>query len=303
MRLRTAGRHCAKGRRGPALARAVALAGLAAVSVPLNAAATPARVVSINLCTDQLALMLARPGQLVSVSRLAGDPALSNLPEEAKSLPANDGRAEEIVALSPDIVLAGSFSSRATVGLLARLGVRVEEFTPASSFAGIRADIMRMGDLLGQRARAEELVRVFDARLADLGADADPADRRPVAVVYHTGNGTDGRGSLSDEILAAAGWRNLADDLGLGMYGVLPLEVLVERRPDLVLVGEAEADWSTPVQPNVRHPAILAVTGGGDRLMVLPDRVTLCGTPFVADAVARLVGERHRLAASGEGAR
>ena len=160
-----------------------------------------------------------------------------------------------------------------------------------------------MGDLLGQRARAEELVRVFDARLADLGADADPADRRPVAVVYHTGNGTDGRGSLSDEILAAAGWRNLADDLGLGMYGVLPLEVLVEKRPDLVLVGEAEADWSTPVQPNVRHPAILAVTVGGDRLMVLPDRVTLCGTPFVADAVARLVGERHRLAASGEGAR
>jgi iron complex transport system substrate-binding protein len=34
----------------------------------------PRRVVSINLCTDQLAMMLAAPGQLVSVSDLAADP-------------------------------------------------------------------------------------------------------------------------------------------------------------------------------------------------------------------------------------
>ena len=49
---------------------ALALAGCLASAVPAFADA-PARVVSMNLCTDQLAMMLAAPGQLVSVSHLA----------------------------------------------------------------------------------------------------------------------------------------------------------------------------------------------------------------------------------------
>jgi iron complex transport system substrate-binding protein len=39
------------------------------------AADAPARVVSVNLCTDQLAMLIAAPGQLQSVSWLAADPS------------------------------------------------------------------------------------------------------------------------------------------------------------------------------------------------------------------------------------
>ena len=45
----------------------------------------PRRVVSINLCTDQLAMMLAAPGQLVSVSQLAGDPHSSAMAEAGEA--------------------------------------------------------------------------------------------------------------------------------------------------------------------------------------------------------------------------
>lgn len=256
----------------------------------------PGRVVSINLCTDQQAMAIAAPGQLASVSRLSRDPSLSNMADAAAILPVNDGRAEEIVSLAPDLVLAGSFTSRATVGMLRRLGMRVEEFPPANSFGDIRENLTRMGELLGRTERADELVREFDTRLAALESDGSETAPKPIAVVYHIGNGTDGRGTLVDEILTAAGWDNLAARLGLGSYGALPLETLVAGRPDLVLVGGAEASWSTEALPNARHPAIMAATDNGDRLMVLPDRSTICGTPFVVDAVARLVEERHRQA-------
>ena len=54
---------------------ALAAAGLAlAVATSLRADA-PARVVSMNLCTDQLALMLSREGQLISVSDNRAGPA------------------------------------------------------------------------------------------------------------------------------------------------------------------------------------------------------------------------------------
>lgn len=276
-----------------------ALLSLVVLSGPLAAAAAPQRVVSINLCTDQLAMEVAGPGQLVSVSRLARDPALSNLADVAAALPVNDGRAEEIVPLSPDLVLAGQFTARATVALLRRLGWHVEGVAPAQSFADIRADLLRMGTLLGQPDRAAQLVAAFDARLATLGATAS-AGRRPTAVVYHIGDRAEGSGTLADQILVTAGWRNLAADLGILGNGPLPLEILVSSKPDLVLVGSAEASWSTAAHPNARHPALLAAVGGVDRLHVIPDRTTVCGTPAVVEAIEWLVEQRHRLAWDGK---
>ncbi|WP_354002086.1 hypothetical protein [Pseudotabrizicola sediminis] len=59
-------------------------------------AASPQRVVSINLCTDQLAMLLAEPGQLISVSFLAQDPRSSVMVDEALACPANRALAEEV---------------------------------------------------------------------------------------------------------------------------------------------------------------------------------------------------------------
>ena len=75
----------------------------------------PARVVSMNLCTDQLAMLLAAPGQLISVSHLASDPMASTMVAEAQAYPVNRGGAEQILLMEPDLVLAGSYTSLASV--------------------------------------------------------------------------------------------------------------------------------------------------------------------------------------------
>ena len=64
----------------------------------------PGRVVSLNVCTDQLALLLGAPGQLVSVSRLAHDPRSSAMAREAASFPANHAHAEEIALLDISVI-------------------------------------------------------------------------------------------------------------------------------------------------------------------------------------------------------
>lgn len=84
----------------------------------------PQRVLSMNLCTDQLAMLLAAPGQLISVSYLAQDPRASVMAEEAMTYDVNHGLAEEIFLLQPDLVLAGSFTTPATTALLRRLASR-----------------------------------------------------------------------------------------------------------------------------------------------------------------------------------
>lgn len=286
-----------RSRRGRSPVAALVAAVAVVVAVAATAAAEPPkRVVSINLCTDQLALALAAPGQVAAVSRLSLDPNLSDVVEVARDLVVTDGTAEEIVPLAPDLVLAGAHTSRATVSILRRLGHRVEEFAPPRNFADIRASLFRMGELLDQRERAAALVAAFDRAVGELRASA-PAESAPLAVVYHVGQRAEGRGTIAHDILVAAGWRNLAAELGIEETGALPLEVVLMHRPDVVLVGAAEADWLTPSQPNLGHPAVRSAFAEGTHIAVMPDRWIVCGNTSVTEVVRRLVYERRRLAA------
>ena len=181
------------------------LATIVALAVPAQAA-PPARVVSINLCTDQLAMLLARPGQLVAVSRVAADPVASAVWREAAAYPAVPADAEAIHRLAPDLVLAGAYDPPATLALARRLGLRVETFGLDASFADIRASVTRMGALLGNAAGAAALLAAMDQELAAPPAAAP----RPRAALYYANGYTSGAGTLEDEVLTLAGYTNIA---------------------------------------------------------------------------------------------
>ena len=244
----------------------------------------PRRVVSMNVCTDQLAMLLAGEGQLHSVSRLAGDPAVSVLADEAGRYVANHGLGEEIFLMRPDLIVAGTFTTRATIDMLRRLGFRVEEFAPAGTFEGVRANIRRMGELLGRQQRADELIAELDAGLAELAREPAP----PLSVAIYSANSyTSGEGSLSNAVIGAAGLQSIADRLGIVGVRRLPLEQLVLADPDLVVLGERPYDRPALAQENFRHPAFRAIASK-DRLVHIPDRYWICGAPFTLEA-ARLL--------------
>ncbi len=238
------------------------------------AAAAPRRVVSINLCTDQLAMLLAAPGQLVSVSFLAADPMTSSMAEMAAGLPANRGRAEDVFLLRPDLVLAGDWTTPATVAMLDRLGVPVVRFPVVTDFDGVRDALRRMGAALGREAAAAEAIAAFDAGLAEVRA----APRGQSAILYQPDGWTGGAGSLSAAILAAAGYATGGDG------GRMSLEELILAQPDLLVLaarypGQSRAEAILD-HPAVRHLAEWRRSG--------PDWV--CGTPHLLRAVRALAG-------------
>ena len=261
---------------------------LVALAMPTGAA--PRRVVSINLCTDQLALAVAAPGQLVSVSELARDPALSAMASRAAAIPSNRGRAEEVLALRPDLVLASSLGDAATVRLLQRLGVSVALFDPAEDLEGIRDALYRMGTLLGRAPEAQARVRAFDR---DIAPSLHPRGPRPLAAIYQANGYTTGPDSLAGRILDAAGFRNLAGELGMQSGGTLALEQLVAGRPDLLVLGPRYPGASRSEEV-LAHPALRDL---GARRLEIPDRAWLCGTPAVAEALRALASARQRMIA------
>lgn len=276
-------------RPGPALL----MAGLLALPVPgiARAEAAPGRVVSMNLCTDQLAMLLAAPGQLISVSELASDPRSSVMVDQARGYAMNHAQAEEIYLMKPDLVLAGTFTSTATVSMLRRLGIPVATFPPAYGLADVRLGMLEMGRALRRDAQAAEMVATFDAGLAALQTGA-PA--RLTAVTYAANGYTPGSHSLSGEIIRAAGFRHLADDLGLQGGGVLPLELLVLAQPDLVITGEPYPGGSR-AEEILHHPALAALRA--DQTAV-EDRDWVCGLPSLIPAIGALAATRAGLEAA-----
>lgn len=254
---------------------------------PAFANELPARVVSINVCTDQLAMLLADDGQLQSVSYLSRDPLLSAMSAQAKQLPINHGQAEEVFLMKPDLVLAGTFSSRATVGLLRDLGVRVEEFAPARSFDDIAAHMKRMGELLGREKEAETQIAAMNAALADI---AKPSHRQTVAL-YYANSYTAGRGTLIDEAIRLAGLDNLANKAGIRGSAMLPLEMLVMERPDILVRGSRGRPPALAFE-NFEHPA-MRLLERESKVVTLNDNLTVCGGPFSVEAVAKLAEAAH----------
>lgn len=276
------------------------LVGLAFMSLaptlPAGAAKAPARVVSMNLCTDQLAMLLAAPGQLFSVSHLAADPVSSALAGEAARYRLNIGLAEEVFLMKPDLVLDGTFSTSPTASMLQRLGIRVEKFAPEASFDDVAGNILRMGRLLGQEERAQEMVATLEKGLDDLASSAVPG---LTVATYASNSYTTGKGSLSEAVIEAAGLTNLGSKLGIRGAGRLPLEILVLSLPDIVTNDTPTYEAPALAQENFVHPAYRAVLERAQTAPV-PASNWICGGPFNLVAAAILQNAAKAAVQSGK---
>lgn len=253
------------------------------------ASAAPQRVVSANLCTDQLAMLLAGPEQLISITYLSQDPLSSPMADDALGYGVNHGLAEEVYLLEPDLVLVGEYSTLSLTALLQRLEVPVEVFPVAQDFEGMRDNITRMGEVLGRQGKAKEIIRDFDAALA---AISGPEPVRHSAAIYYADGFTAASDSLASRIIEAAGFENLVDRIGLTDGGILPLEALVLASPDLLVRGRHFGGTSRAEQVT-EHPALRFLPDGDQPVLV--DRDWSCGTPHILQAITRLTAARHKL--------
>jgi iron complex transport system substrate-binding protein len=229
-------------------------------------------------------LKLADRDQIAAISYVARNPTYSEVADAAQDVPIIAGVAEEVVALEPDLVFAGPMSARNTARILRALGYRLIDLPLVQDFAGIRAQIREVAAALGYPERGERMVADIDARLA--AAEPPVSRTRPLAIVYQANGFTPGPGSLAHEVLATAGFENLAARLGFGPLGRLPLERLIAERPD-VIVAYAGRRAPALAYGMLAHPALRHLVPP-PRVVEIPERLWTCGGWFTAEAVTML---------------
>ena len=247
----------------------------------------PERVVSLDYCADQYVLEFVERERIVGLSPDSGA-AFSYHREPARGLPQVRPRAEEVLALRPDLVVRSYGGGPGAAAFYRRAGVRVAQLGFAGDLAGVREVMLRAAADLGAPERGAALAADFDARLAAIAArlpERSGGGARPAALYLTPGGVSAGPGTLVHELLAAAGYANFLTAPG---FREIPLERLARERPDRIVPAffdapEAHAGhWSA-----ARHPLVRSLFAAGP-LTPLSGAWTACGGWFLLDAVEAL---------------
>lgn len=253
----------------------------------------PPRVVSMNMCADQLVIALADRSQILGLSEWARDPILSFYADRAKSLPVIRRSAEEVLTLRPDIVVGVPFRTKAALAPLKAYGVRIVDLPKKDGLDAIEESIRTVAGAVGHPARGEAMIAAIHADLARIGT---PGRGRTAAYYQRQGYLT-GTGTLVDEMMGRVGLINLAGRMGRPSLSRLSVEELAVARPDFLITdgGGRVTDLGSKL---LHHPLIAAAVPASHRIDI-PQALTVCGGPGYPQAVAMLA-DRIRAADAGE---
>lgn len=247
----------------------------------------PSRIVSMNLCADQMVLQLAKPGTVVSVSFLTADPAESPEASKTRDIHLNYGQAEEVMALDPDLVVTGKYTTSAAKVLLRRLGYEIAEVDVPLTFAAVRQTYRDLGMILEREKAADDILSRLDQRFELIEARL-AGKALGTALILDANGFTVGRPSLVDEVLKRIGLTNAAAALDIGDYGQITIEAMLMAKPDYIVRVDYRQEVPSLASQTLSHPALNAYLGSREMIAV-PQSWLNCGGPFLADAAERVV--------------
>ncbi len=276
------------------ISKAAAL--LATLSASPLLAEAPKRVVSVNLCTDQMAMQLAAPDQLISISFLALDPQVSAMSQEAQNYPINHGGLEEIVSLEPDLVLAHEWTSPLLIASLQNFKIPTQIFSTPQTAAQIPDFVRAMGQALGQEPTAQSIIQDFNTELQNQLKALDQIPQGQTLINYGAGGWIGSANTLTTDLINLAKFENLARSEKYNYGGFMPLETLITSSPDVVLI-DGVYPASSRAESLLAHPAILKSAPNLHHLQ--SSTAWGCGLPQSLQGLSELIELQRKLQKGG----
>jgi iron complex transport system substrate-binding protein len=226
----------------------------------------PQRIVSLSPGNTEIAFTLG------AGDRVVGGTDSDDYPESAAALPdvvqGISVLTEQIVALEPDLVLAGGngFTPSTDVDHLRSLDIPVLVLYPAT-IQGVLDDIDIVGEATGTDEAAAQVVADVQARIDEVVDAVDGMDAP--RVFYEIGYGPDIYGPAPDSFIADMVSLAGGDPVTTGdpvAYSI-PLEKLVNDDPQIIVLGDAA------YEPRICPADVAARPGWGQITAVKDDAI------------------------------
>lgn len=256
-----------------------------------RSAADVQRIVTVSGTATETVAALGFADRIVGVDVTSTyPPSMAGLPKVGHD---RNIRAEGVLSLSPELVVAGAWQLDATVkGQLQQAGERVVTFTLEYSVEGAKSMIRSLADSLGVPDRAEALVRTIDKDVQGV----QPLPTAPkVLFIYARGAGTlmvAGKGTPMHHMIELAGGRNAMTDFE--QFKPLTPEALIAADPDAIILFDTAMDGFQGEEGVMKVPGMAATTAGKNRSFITIEGGLLSNFgPRVGQALAYL-NERFR---------
>ena len=262
-----------------------------AVSLPAPAQ----KIVSLAAANTEILFAVGAGEQVM------GRDSFSDYPPEAASIQDIGGSwgeydLEAILALQPDLVLAGEINPPELVASLEDLGLTVFLLPNPMGFDELYANLENVGELTGHEVEAADLVESLSARVA--AVESATLSLTDIPTVYYELDATNpaapytaGGGAYIAKLLESAGGVIMTDEIQ-DEWITISLEQILLADPEIILLGDA-AYGETPEKVAARPgwDALTAVRDG----MIFPidDNLVSRPGPRLVDGLEILVEILH----------
>lgn len=261
---------------GPALAHPVTVDSCGR---SLTFDAPPARAVVHDINMAEIMFALALQPRIVGLTGVTGwyktTPDFESARGDIPELAAKNPSLENILSANPDFLFAGWYygmqpGGEVTPDALAPFDIPVYELSescihidksrPDVSMDTLYGDVRAIAAIFGVPERAEALIEGWQARIAAARRDAP----EPLRVfLYDSGDEqpfTAGRFAMPTALIAAAGGRNVLDDVAMS-WGRVGWEAVGERDPEFIIVLDYGEDGGAGLIAFLQaHPVMSTVT-------------------------------------------
>ncbi len=215
------------------------------------------RVVSLTPAGTEILFAVGAGAQVV------GRDMFSDYPAEAAAVQdiggsMGDYNLEAIVALQPDLVLAGGINPPELVASLENLGLTVYFLSNPASMEEMYTKLETVAQLTGHESETAALVESLTARVAAVDEKLRPLSSAPT--VYYELDATPytaGPGSFVDMLIRRAGGINIGAALQ-GEWATISLEELLVQDPSIIILGDSA--WGESPETVAARPGWNALT-------------------------------------------
>ena len=254
----------------------------------------PQRIISLVPSNTEILFALGLGDKVVGVTEFCNYPAEVLDKEKVGGFSTPD--IEKIIALQPDLILAGSIHAKEIIPALEERGLTVFALVP-QSLDGILEDIRMVGKITGKGEEASKLVAQMEARIeaiTDKTERLKPQERpRVFFITWHDPLKSMGSKSFPHELIEKAGGVNIFQDVEERNFQA-EFETGVYCDPQVIIVtvghaaGEAKAfEWAKE-EPRLK----VTEAGKNSRIFPLDAGLTRYG-PRAVDALEQFAKFIH----------
>jgi len=260
------------------------------------------RIVPTTTAAAELLTLLAGPEDLLALPEQVdnwsaqdfGHGGWEKLPRFPRYL------AEPLLVLNPGLVVNHDWQAEDTTRVLKDSGIAVLTLGSGTSYADLRAALLKLGAALKREERAQTALAALDARVAAL------AEKRArfagVRALVYTNDGSGGWASgahtTADTVLTLSGLANAGAELQ--GHANLGFERLLVLDPDLIVTGaQARGEKGSTTRGVIERTDALASLRARreQRFVVLPAELLSSDSQHIVDAAEKLQAEAERVLA------